>query len=151
MLRCISADSRSHTQRSSESAAETQRNWQHGAAPANPDPYAANVTASGGDRAPHEPSGARCAAGVRAERVGHLARPPAGAPAAPADTHPFRTPPRRPARAPCAPASPIYTTLVVEEGIFRSRLRRPRDLLGAVLAIVTPHWSCSWRSPPSRR
>ena len=39
---------------------------------------------------------------------------------------------------PAVPASPSpnYTTLVVEEGIFRSRLRRPRDLLGAVLAIV---------------
>ncbi|HYN55806.1 MAG TPA: hypothetical protein VES03_01290, partial [Motilibacterales bacterium] len=34
------------------------------------------------------------------------------------------------------PHTPTYTTLVVEEGVFRSRLRRPRDLLGAMLAIA---------------
>ena len=39
-----------------------------------------------------------------------------------------------------APAAPHYphsgTTLVVEEGLFRSRLRRPRDLVGSLLAII---------------
>ncbi|HYN55747.1 MAG TPA: hypothetical protein VES03_00980, partial [Motilibacterales bacterium] len=42
-----------------------------------------------------------------------------------------------PTPAPPTPStSPTYTTLVVEEGFFRSRLRRPRDLLGAVLALL---------------
>ncbi len=60
--------------------------------------------------------------------------PTAGPPteaAAPAHPSPTLDPTPSP-----LPASPNYTTLVVEEGFFRSRLRRPRDLLGAVLALV---------------
>lgn len=34
-------------------------------------------------------------------------------------------------------AAPTSTTLVVEEGVFRSRLRRPRDLVGALLAVLS--------------
>jgi uncharacterized protein (TIRG00374 family) len=56
------------------------------------------------------------------------ATPPASPPATP-------TPPATPPATP-TPATPTYTTLVVEEGFFRSRLRRPRDLLGAVLALA---------------
>ncbi|HSO03661.1 MAG TPA: hypothetical protein VLQ92_04200, partial [Candidatus Limnocylindrales bacterium] len=58
----------------------------------------------------------------------------APAPAPPALSEPDVPTPTLPT--PPAPITPTYTTLVVEEGFFRSRLRRPRDLLGAVLALV---------------
>ncbi len=47
-------------------------------------------------------------------------------------THPASSPAWPPGTGPTTP----HTTLVIEEGVFPSRLRRPRDLLGAVLAIV---------------
>ena len=73
---------------------------------------------------------------------GHPAHAPA-APAAPA-IDPFLGPPPTPSEPPqlpdTAPAprpqSISQTTLVIEEGVFRSRLRRPRDILGALLALV---------------
>lgn len=61
---------------------------------------------------------------------GALVRPD---PAPPVPTVPA-TEPRQP---PAVPQQPhLGTTLVVEEGVFRSRLRRPRDLVGAMLAVL---------------
>ena len=51
-----------------------------------------------------------------------------------AQVHTSAATPTRP-RHPASPA-PHRNTFVVEEGAFRSRLRRPRDLLGAVVSIV---------------
>ncbi len=52
-------------------------------------------------------------------------------------TAPAPRPPQLPNAAPAPrPEHLGHTTLVVEEGVFRSRLRRPRDLLGAVVALT---------------
>ncbi|HEX6886687.1 MAG TPA: lysylphosphatidylglycerol synthase transmembrane domain-containing protein [Candidatus Nanopelagicales bacterium] len=58
-------------------------------------------------------------------------------PAGPAHPLPARGIERAPASTPPTPPPPhTGTTLVVEEGVFRSRLRRPRDLVGAVAALA---------------
>ena len=64
------------------------------------------------------------------------AAPPGGTeapPPAPPTSPP--TPPATPTPTP-TPSPHTGTTLVVEEGVFRSRLRRPRDIVGTLLAII---------------
>ena len=113
-------------------------------ASANPDRSAPDVTASGRDRAPHEPSGG---AGPRSGP--HAEGLPAQAPGPPMSR--IRCGRVLRSRSRVAAAAANRNTFVVEEGSFRSRLRRPRDLLGAVLAIVLAALVVRWPSRPSRR